>query len=248
MRAPSGGLIKKSALLAAVLFLSLGVMSYGETFKAAVMELPVTQAFSALANAIAEATNNTVALQVVPPPRTVYLIENKLVDFTLPMLAMKDPAKIKALTYDYSSAVMYKSAFVLFTNKAKPVDIEDLKKGNTKGYKIETDISMVNQLEFTGIPSTSIVGSLRKVDAGTIDGFIHTEASTDAVLKALKLPSLKRQFYEQFDLVFPIQKGGRGGKVDAMLTAGLEKLKKSGRFDQIMGDLVKADLYNDWQP
>ena len=32
-------------------------------------------------------------IQVVPPPRTVYLIENKLVDLTLPMLAMKDPAR-----------------------------------------------------------------------------------------------------------------------------------------------------------
>ena len=240
--------LKRLAIVAIVLLAGLGSVTYGDAFKAAVMDLPVTAAFSGLATAIAQVTNNTLDIQVVPPPRTVYLIENKVVDFTLPMLAMKDPAKVKVLNYDYSTAVMYKSSFVLFTNKNKPVDIEDLKKGNTKGYKIETDISMVNQLEFTGIPSTSIEASLRKVAAGRIDGFIHSQASTDAVLKSLNLTSLHRQFYEEFDLVFPIQKGARGGRVDKMLTDGLARLHANGKYDQLIGDLVKADSYIDWQP
>jgi hypothetical protein len=29
---------------------------------------------------------------------------------------------------------------------------------------------------------------------------------------------------------------------------GVARLKASGRFEQIMGGLVKADTYNDWQP
>ena len=144
---------------------------------------------------------------------------------------------MKALNYDYSTAVMYKSSFVLFTNKSKPLDIADLKKGNTKGYKIETDISMVNQLDFTAIPSTNVEASLKKVAAGTIDGFVHSEATTDAVLKNMKVPTIKRQLYDQYDLVFPIQKGGKGGKVDKMLSDGIAKLKANGKFDQIMGDL-----------
>ena len=64
----------------------------------------------------------------------------------------------------------------------------------------------------------------------------------------MQVPTIKRQLYDQYDLVFPIQKGGKGGRVDTMLTDGIAKLKQSGRFDQIMGGLVKADMYNDWQP
>jgi polar amino acid transport system substrate-binding protein len=239
---------KGSLAIAAVCFLAFGSALYGETFKVAIMALPTAETYKSVITAIVEATGNNVDIQIVPPVRTTYMVVNRDVDFSLPMLAMRDQAKIKALDYDYSNAVLYRPSFVLFTNKSKPIDIDELKKGNPKGYKIEVDISQVDSWEFKGLPSTNIEASLRKVASGAIDGFIHTEASTDVVLKTVKLPTLNRQFYADVDSIFPLAKGTKGGKIDAMIASGIKKLKESGKFDQIMGPMIDSNKYNDWQP
>jgi hypothetical protein len=234
-----------SVVMLFVLVLGLATFAGAQTYKVAIMQVPAAEVYRTFIKALGEATNTTFDIQVVPPARTVYLIENKQVDLTFPLIGLKDVEKIKALKYDYSTTVVYKSAFVLITNKSKPVDIADLKKGNTKGYKIETDVSMVNQLEFTGIPSTSVEASLKKVDSGVSDGFIHSQVTVDAVLSTLKLSNVKRQLYDYFDADFTIQKGGRGGKVDKLLADGLNKLKANGKFDAILGETVKAAQYHD---
>jgi polar amino acid transport system substrate-binding protein len=246
----SSTMIKRNMFLfmLVIVLTSMVGFAYAEKFKVAVAQLPTTDTYKALALAIAEAGGNSFDIQVVPNARAAYLIENKQIDTSMPMLSIKDPAKVRALKYDYSTTPFLKSAFVLFTNKAKSVDIADLKKGNTKGFKIEADTSMVNQFEFTALASTNIEASLKKVEAGTIDGFIHSQTSTDAVLKNLKLSKVKRQLYDEFDLVFTLQKGARGGALDKQLTAGLEKIKANGTYERLFGKMAAAAKYNDWQP
>jgi hypothetical protein len=231
--------------------LTASAMLFGETYKAAVMDLPSSPTFKAVITAIVEATGNKVEIQVVPPARSAYMVVTKQADFSLPMLALKNSAKVKALDYDYSNAVLYKASFVLFTNKAKPIDLEELRKGNPKGYKVEVDVSQVDSWEFKGLPSTNIMASLKKVAEGTIDGFIHSQTSTDLALKGkavdFKASNLKRQLYSEVDSIFPLLKGTRGGKVDQMLQDGIAKVKASGKFEEIFS-LVRSDKYNDWQP
>ena len=49
--------------------------------------------------------------------------------------------------------------------------------------------------------------------------------------------------------MFVLPKGGRGGAVDKMLSAGMEKIRKNGKYQEIMGKLVEgASKYIDWQP
>lgn len=229
-------------------FLFLAGAVYAQSYKVALAQIPTTDYYKSLAMAIGEVSGAALDIQIVPLARSVYLIENKQIDFSLPMLAMKDAAKVQALGYDYSTTVLCQSSFVLVTNKSKPVDIDDLKKGNTKGFKIEADVSMANQFEFAALPSTNAEASIKKVSAGTIDGYIHGQAVTDAALKAVGATNLKRQLYENLDLVYTLQKGGRGGAVDKLLADAIKKLKDSGRYDKIMGKLVKALTFNDWQP
>jgi hypothetical protein len=210
-------------------------------------QLPISDPLSKLMTAMCEAMNVKIEIQVVPMARLTYLIETKQVDIALPMLRLKDPDQIKLLNYDYSTVIFDKSPFVLYTNKKKPVDIANLKNGNSMGYKIETDIGNIKLFGFTAQGSTNIEASLKKVNDGLIDGFLHS-AVVDPILQSLSLTNIKRQLYEYFDIGFALQKGGQGGPVDKFLTEGMKRLMDTGKFDQIMGFLIKQETYDDWQP
>jgi polar amino acid transport system substrate-binding protein len=232
-----------SSIIAAIAF-----SAFAQAYKVAIVQVSTSESFKALVEAIGAATGAKFEIQVVPSARVAYLVENGQADLGLPLLGLRDPAKAAALAYDYASASIYKNAFVLYSSKSKPLDIAELKKGNPKGYKIESGGSNANQYEFTATLSPNVEGSLRKIDSGSIDGYIYSQISSDVVLKATGLKSVRRQLYSDYDLRFILRKGGKGGALDALLSEGMAKIKASGRFDAIMGDIVKAAKYSDWQP
>lgn len=238
-----------------IVFIALVVLSslmalpaFGQTYSVTVRQLATTEMYSNLIKAIAEEMKVTMNIQAMPGGRTNYLVENKQTDVILPDLKIPDPAKQAALKYDYSTSTMYSLSFVLYTNKNKSVDIADLKKGNTKGYKIETDVSQVHTFEFLGTPTTNLEASLKKVDEGVIDGFIFSQSTGDALLKKGGFKNIKRNFYGIYEMVFGLQKGQKGGQLDKLLTEGLKRIKTSGKYDQILGKAVKDGIYQEWQP
>lgn len=235
--------------IAMIVFLSCLVSpAYSQTYSATVRQLATTDMYTNLIKAIAEEMKVTMNVQAMPGGRTNYLVENKQTDIILPDLKIPDPAKQAALKYDYSTSTMYSLSFVLYTNKNKPVDLADLRKGNTKGYKVETDVSQVNTFEFVGTPSTNLDASLKKVDEGVIDAFIFSQSTGDALLKKGGFKNIKRNFYGIYEMVFGLQKGQRGGQLDKLLTEGLKRIKASGKYDEILGKAVKDGTYQEWQP
>jgi polar amino acid transport system substrate-binding protein len=236
------------AIVMVVFLTCLILPAYSQTYSVTVRELATTQMYTNLIKSIADEMKVTINVQVMPGGRTNFFIENKQTDIILPDLKIPDPAKQAALKYDYSTSTMYSLSFVLYTNKNKPVDIADLKKGNTKGFKIETDVSQVNTFEFVGTPTTNLEASLKKVDAGTIDGFIFSQSTGDALLKKGGFKNIKRNFYGIYDMVFGLQKGQRGGTLDKLLTEGLTRIKANKKYDEILGKAVKDGIYQEWQP
>jgi polar amino acid transport system substrate-binding protein len=199
--------------------------------------------------AIAATVGKTVNVQVLPFARAVYMVETKQADIEATIVQLPDQKKWAALKFDYSTAELIKIAFVLYTNKAKPISVADLKAGNAKGYKIETDTAHVDHFPFKALPSTSIDASLQKVAAGSIDGFIFSQGTTDGVLKRLGLKNITRQYFDTFSGVFMLQKGGRGGPIDAMISDGLAKIKANGKYQEIVGPYAAgASKYIEWQP
>jgi polar amino acid transport system substrate-binding protein len=236
-------------LIAAIALLSAIAAAVGaQTYKAAIVQVSTSETFKSLLMAIGEEMKVTFDAQIAPGARTTFLIENKQVDVVMPSTALKAAAEIAALKYDYSTDTIYKNAYVLYTNKGKPIDIAELKKGNPKGYKIETGGANLTLFGFTALPSTSADGSMKKVDAGAIDGYLFSQTTSDAALKAAGVKNIKRQLYDYYDLVFLLQKGSRGGPLDKLISAGIAKLKANGRFDKIIGDVAKSGQYVDWQP
>jgi polar amino acid transport system substrate-binding protein len=244
----------KKKLFIAVLALSMSsaLGSAGaEELKAALGQVSqqAIDSFTKLYAAIAEATGNTIQVTVVPTARGMYLVANGQADVYCPVTASKDPAKVAALDFDYSTVITHETPFVLYSNKGKPVSVDALKKGNKEKYKIETIISMVDYFPFAAQPSTNVEASLKKVDSGAIDGFLYTQTSADAVLKKLETKNIKRTFYDYYQGVFGIKKGGRGGRIDSILSKGIEILKANGKYNVIMSDMLgPGSKYSDWQP
>jgi polar amino acid transport system substrate-binding protein len=154
-----------------------------QTYQVALMELPTAPVYEKLLTEIGKAAGITLNVARYPVARALGLVENASADICVPQLVSRNPARLKALKFDYSTDVLYKSAFVLYSNKAKPVDVAALKAGNKQGLVIETDISNVHSYEFQGRETTNLEASLQKVDSGKIDGFIFSQSTGDMLLK-----------------------------------------------------------------
>jgi ABC-type amino acid transport substrate-binding protein len=245
-----GCIMRKMVFVAIAAFASL-VALQAESFKAAVPQLSPasTETYKKLVSAVFEATGNSVDIQVAPFARCIYSIENKDVDVVSLTTALPDQKKWAALKYDYSTAEAFKIVFVLYSNKAKKLSPAELKKGNAKGYKVETDVAHTGHFSFPIAGSTNFAGSLQKVNSGTVDGFIFAQPSCDGVVKSAGLKNIHRQFFDTFSCSFLIQKGQRGGKVDSIITDGLAKIKANGKYQEILAAYIAgASTYADWQP
>jgi polar amino acid transport system substrate-binding protein len=242
--------MRKFPLIPAIMALSVFALA-AQNVKVAVPQLsPVsTEAYKSLALAILEASGATADIQVMPFARCVYSIENKDVDLVSTIIGLPDKKKWAALNYDYSSTDAAKIVFVLFAAKGKKIDVAKLKKGDAMGFKIETDAAHTGHFPFAIQPSTSVDASLKKVDAGEIDGYIFSQSTGDAALKRLGYKNVSRTHYDTFTGTFLLQKGGRGGALDKRISDGMAKIKANGKFDEIMGTLVAgASTYIEWQP
>ena len=240
---------KRFVLLFFVASFYFAANANAETFKVAIMKTGNAGIYTNLFTALGEATNNIFEVEIVPPARATYMIENKLVDIQAPKMKGKNEAYNRSLKYDFATAYLGNTvAMVLYTNKDKPVTIDDLKNGNITHYKIETDGANVKQFGFTAIFSANVEQSLKKIASGRIDGYINTQGNGDKTLKSLKLKNIRRQLWDVFETSFTLQKGQAGGKLDKILADGLEKIKANGKYEQIMSESNRKSKYNDWQP
>jgi len=237
---------RKKLALIATLF-SMTALMWPQEYRVALKELPTTRFYEDLLDAIADKMDLKLKVDILPSARADYLMINDRVDVEVPMLGVEEIGHPRR-HYDFGTAVLYQSAFVLFSVKGKTVDIADLKAGNSKRYEIESDISIANQLGFAASPSTSIEGSLKKTNEGKIDGYIFSQTSTNPVAGNLSLPNVKRRLYAYFPLYYALRKGERGGVLDKLMSEGINRLKDDGTYDRIMGELIAAARYDDWQP
>ena len=228
-------------------FFMAAMTIWPQEYRVALKDLPTTHFYLDLFNAIASEMNVKLNVVILPAARADYLIDTNRVDIDVPVLDVEDFGR-SSRQCDYGSTILYESAFVLFSAKGKEISIKNLMDGNSRRYSIEADIAIADQLGFSASPSTTIEGSLAKVNEGKIDGYIFSQTSTDPIAHKLSLPNVKRQFYTKFYLYYALKKGERGGTLDKIITEGINKLKGNGKYEQTMGELIAAAKYNNWQP
>lgn len=184
-----------------------------------------------MVKAISEASGKPISFEVVPFARSMDNVITRKVDFHAPLI--KNPnIDEKTLKYDHSTVTIFHVNFTLYTNKSKPVTVENLSKA-----KVETDAAHTQYFPFPTIASSDLEASLKKVDAGRIDAFIFADLASDPLVEKLKLKNIKRELYKTFDVKIILPKGEHGGATDKLLSEAIDKLKASGKWQQIMGPL-----------
>lgn len=178
--------------------------------------------------------------EVVPFARSMDNVINRKVDFHLPLIMLPNADEHK-LNYGHSTETIFHVNFVLYTNKNKPLDT-----GKLASYKLETDRAHTQYFPFPIEPSTNLESSLKKLDAGRIDGFIFADFASDPLIKQNGLKNVQRSLYKVFDVKIILPKGGRGGDVDKLLSGAIQSLRLKGAYDQIMGQIDTP--YDNWQP
>lgn len=222
------------AVLSCSLLLST---SYCQALKVSLAQMPVYAEslekgiLVDMSKAIAEVSGKKLELQVVPFKRSMDNVVTKKVAFHAPLIQNPNIDE-KTLDYDHSTTTIFHVNFVLYTNKNKTIDGKNLKK-----YKIETDAAHTQYFSFPTIASSDLEASIKKVDAGRIDGFIFADVAIDPIVKNLALKNIKRELHYRFDVKIILPKGGKGGATDKLIIDAHKKLKASGKWDEIMGPL-----------
>ncbi len=193
-----------------------------------------------LVKAIARTSGKDIAIQVVPFNKSMHDVMDGNADFHMPLIKPENVDETK-LNYANSKETIFHVSFVLYTNKNKPID-----KGKLKDYRVETDLAHVKYFDFPVKGSTRIDSSLKKVNAGRIDGFIFADFASDPIVKKEGMKNIHRELYKVFDVKIILPKGEKGQVTDAFLTETIEKMRADGTFDKIMSPIDQP--YDNWQP
>lgn len=161
-------------------------------------------------------------------------------DFHMPLL--KDPTvSTVGQSFNYSKENLWQVKFALYTNKSDYA----MNPSRIAGKTIETEATHVQFFPGTK-PSTDVVQSLKRVDAGDLDGFIFAALECDDVIKKLGLNHIVSHHFKTFDVKFIVPKGKRGDETGRKLDQLLGKIKSDGSFDKIMAPIVS--FYSTWKP
>lgn len=182
-------------------------------------------------NAIAKAGNRKIHIQVVPFQRSMNDVINRNVDFHMPLIQNPNDDE-STLKYDHSTETIFHVNFTLYTHKNSSITKENVKK-----HKIETDLAHVQYFDFPIKGSSNLVSSMMKLNAGRIDGFIFADVAIDPIVSSKKLNNVKRELFYRFDVKVILPKGENGKAVDTFLTNSINKLRKNGEYERIMGPL-----------
>jgi len=218
----------------------------GHTWKASLAQMPVYAeskdkgVLVDFIKALEKVSGDKIDYQVVPFPRSINDVQEKNVDFQLPLIQIPG-SEIGTDKFDYSTATIFHVNFTLYSGKALTISPESAGK-----FKLETEAGHIHYFNFPIAPSTNIESSLKKVDAGRLDGFIFADAAADQFIKQDKLTNIKRQLFKRFDVKIILPKGGRGSSTDKFLSENIAKLVKSGEMAKIIGQIDAP--FNNWQP
>jgi ABC-type amino acid transport substrate-binding protein len=216
------------------------------TWKASIAQMPVYAeshdkgVLVDFIKALEKASGDKIEYEVVPFARSMSYVEEKKVDFHLPLIQIPG-SETGTDKFDYSTETIFHVNFTMYSGKKVDINPQNVKK-----FKVETDAAHIKYFNFPIVQSFSLENSLKKVDTGRIDAFIFADNASDPIIKKGKLTNIKRQLFKRFDVKIVLPKGARGGPIDKFLSNAIGKIKKTGEFNKIMGPIDKP--FDNWQP
>jgi polar amino acid transport system substrate-binding protein len=189
-----------------------------------------------------EYKDGKITWDVFPFARSLDNVEKGRADFHMPYIRPTNPERIP---FQYSSDVLFKVVFALYTNKNN----KEISPANVTRYKIETDEGVKYILD-SAVPniigSSSLESSLQKVSMGRTDGWLMAMPESDMALKKLGLKNIKRWEYKKYDVKALLPLGDKGKETDKILSGLIKKLKANGKYQKIMAPILDQKFDN-WQ-
>lgn len=175
-----------------------------------------------------------ISYDVRPFKRSLLKVINNEVDLHLPVADIKAPS----LPFQLSKISVGNVEFDLYTHiKNKKINVN-----NFRDFKIEVDAG--NQMYFSfknSIISSCIECSLKKVNAGRIDGYLHGAPDSDLVIAKYSLTHIKKQFYDKYDIRFAISKKKSKkdfDEINHILNMIIKRMKSNGDYDKTIKFLI----------
>ncbi len=226
--------------------LLLPTAAHAATVRVSVAEFPDALSTPTLIEMVRCAATKTpgVNLEVTTAPfmRSLAAAVDGSVDIHLPFLRPPHPEK---LPFALTDAYLCLSAFVLYTNKDRPLTIAELHE--SREHKIETDVTHVTYFDFPMVGGANAESSLKKLDAGRIDAYIFAGPSTDTLLQSLGLKNIHRTFYQHFEVVGALATAARGGPADRWFDTAVGASQNDPTFVALVKKFNSGYLGPDWQ-
>lgn len=224
--------------------------SWAETFTASLANMPLSAevdkkgklqgAYVELIRAIDQLTGAPTTMKVVPFKRSLKNLISGDADYHIPLIEPPNVDQLD-LPYAFSTETLFQVAFVLYTNKNKP-----LNRAKLGSYRITTDHAHTQFFPFHTKGISCLSCALKMVDLGRVDGFIFAQNEIDPFIKEFGLKNIRRQLYKNFDVKIVIPKGNKGDRLNNYFSKNIQVLKKRGEYDALLAPLLAP--YRDWQP
>lgn len=191
--------------------------------------------FIELTQALAKEAGLNIQIRVFPAQRTLREFAAKRLDGLFPGLAVTMP-----VPYERTTSVYVKRDYAFTRKGEKPLHtVEQLagkKVALTSGYPYVEPLTSRQDIRFE--LANSDEQNVKKLLAGRVDAFVvelksglkafHADGREGAIHYDIAKP-LSEQ-----DVFYALQTGEHGEQLAQRLSQALERLKRSGRFDQIM--------------
>ncbi len=185
-------------------------------------------------------TNTETEIVVAPFQRSVRNLIRGEADYHIPLIEIPG-TNLEELPYAFSTETLFQVAFVLYSNKNNPLDINKLHE-----YDISTDLAHVDFFPFPVKGTSCLSCAIEMVDRGRLDGFIFAQNEIDPFVRQFNLKNVYRQFYKNFNVKIIIPKGQAGKTIDAYFSKGIKILRQRGEYDKILAPIITP--YIEWQP
>jgi len=179
-------------------------------------------------------------LLITPFKRSIRNLTSGSADYHIPLIEPPNASKLD-LPYAFSTETLFQVAFVLYSNKEKPIDTSKLGQ-----YTIATELAHTGFFPFPVDGLSCLSCALKMVESERIDGFIFAQNEMDPFIKTFGLKKIHRQLYKNFDVKVLIPKGEQGKRIDKYFSVGIKYLKARGEYEHLLEPLLTP--YKDWQP
>lgn len=215
-----------------------------------VIEGPDKGPFVDLVKAIAGVyTDGKIKIETYPFARSIDNVVKGKADFHIPTVRNR-AVTVPSLPYRFTTEKIGSVAFVIYSNSDKPLTKKMLQDAMAQKGKFPYSIEVVPGIEaqfgFPGTPSVDLASSLQKVQKKRLDALVWAQEEADNALKALKIKTIRREHWMDYEDSIIIAKGSQGDAVDKILSNALKKLRASKQLQPLYAKVHRP--YEDWQP